>query len=238
MNKVVYTVLMGDYDFIFPPAEIEGDIDYIVFTNRKDFKVKGWVTREIDCSIINTFEPIKANRHIKMLPHKYLQDYDVSIYVDSNIRVMKRIKDLFEDFLASGKDVGLLKHPLRNSVYEEIDACIMLGKVRSKDKLLQEYERYLEAGFKDSAGLTENNVIIRKHHQKDVIEAMNLWWDCFEMSAGRDQISLPYVREKCTLNEYVYPFNTRVENHHFKVYPHKKTIGLLIWVHTFMQKAQ
>ena len=68
----------------------------------------------------------------------------------------------------------------------------------------------------------ENNVILRKHNEPKLIEAMEYWWACIEKSAGRDQISLPYVREKFQLNEKIYNFNARVVNPYFRIYPHRK----------------
>ena len=221
MNKCIYTVVINDYDYTFQPIDSEVGTDYIVFTDNSNLRVEGWVTRLIDMSLLTELGPSKTNRYYKFFPHKFLGDYDVSVYIDGNIRLIGSLKTLFHDFLTSDSEIGLLKHPLRTNVAEEVEACIERNKVKSADILRDEYLGYLADGFLDKQGMTENNVIIRLHNSENIIDAMRLWWSYLEQSAGRDQISFPFVRQQMKLNEKVYEFNARVDNPYFRLYSHK-----------------
>lgn len=238
MKKCIYTVLVNDYDFIFPPVVKELDVDYILFADSKNLKISGWEIKYINNKLIKKFSPSKLNRYYKMLPHLFLSDYDISIYIDANIKIIGKINTLFDEFLNSQCEIGLLRHPHRNNVKQEISACIRLNKAISNAAIIDEYYRYIDDGFLDKLQLTENNVIIRLHNNKTVTTAMEFWWSCFQTSAGRDQISLPFVRQKSNLKEIIYQFNARIDNPYFKIYSHKtnnflKNLGILLYVKGF-----
>lgn len=226
-NKVcVYTVVINDYDFVLPPAVTDDNIDYILFTDNQNIKVKGWQVKAID-SGTSKMTASKINRYYKFFPNKFLSDYEMSLYIDGNISIVGSLSPLFVDFETSGAKIGLCLHPTRNTVKEEVEACIQLNKVKSGNHLRTEYNKYLESGFTDCYGLTENNVILRFHNDNTIIEAMELWWECLQNSAGRDQISFPFVRERLQLNEKLFSFNVRVTNPYLKIYPHRKNNLLL-----------
>lgn len=238
MKKCVYSVLVNDYDFVFPPIMKDADVDYILFTEHKNFLVSGWSVRYIEEELLKKLSSLELNRYYKMLPHLFLSDYDISIYIDANIRVMGNIDTLVNEFINGKYDIGLRKHPFRNNVMQEISACIRLNKLSSKRKLFDEYDRYMRDGFLDNLYLTENGIIIRAHNNKKVIIAMEFWWECFLVSAGRDQISLPFVRQKYNLKEMIYQFDIRDDDRYFKLYPHKtnnpfKNLGTLLYVKGF-----
>lgn len=221
MKLIVYTVVINNYDFVLPPFYKDECVDYVVVTDNEKMQVKGWKTVLIDPSLEKK-TPSMINRYYKFFPNRFFPQYDFSIYIDGNVRVVGSVNKLIDDFEKSCSVIGLLKHPTRESVLDEVDSCIRMKKINNPDDLKGEYERYLNYGFQDSVGLTENNVILRKHNDLNLVEAMSFWWECLESSSGRDQISLPYVREKFNLSEKVYLFNTRIKNPYFRIYPHRK----------------
>lgn len=221
LSKCVYTVNVNDYDFVFEPVITDDDIDYILFTDNPNVKSKNWIIKIIPKSFFEEMSPAFINRLYKFLPNKFLSCYDVSIYIDSNIRLINSISPLMNDFIEANCSIGFIKHPLRVSVIEEIDACVSNLKVVDEKLLQKEYEKYKSLGFTDKKRLTENSIILRRHNRSSVIDAMNLWWDYFKCSAGRDQISLPYVREKVILDEKIYDIKLRENNGMFQIYKHK-----------------
>ena len=220
LKVCIYTVIIDNYDFTLPPVVRDSGVDYLLFSDGSNVNVEGWEILSI-APELRGMPPSTINRHYKILPHKYLRNYDVSIYIDGNIRIVGSVWSLIDDFMVSNTEIGLFKHPLRSSVKEEVIACVQRKKVKSPDGLKQEYQAYSAKGFLDKVGLTENNVIIRKHNDNEVVQAMEMWWLCLKNGAGRDQISLPYVREKMRMKETIYHFNARVENPYFKIYPHR-----------------
>lgn len=222
-KRVVYTVVIDNYDLILPPVITDLNVDYVVFTDNKKFNVKGWSVIFIEDSILSKLGPTGTNRYYKFFPNKFLKAYDTSIYIDGNIRIIGSLSFFFDDLDLSNKDIGLFKHSIRNNVNEEVQACIKAGKVNSSTKIISELQNYIKEGFNDDLGLTENGVIIRKHNNLKIISAMSLWWEYYLKSAGRDQISLPFVRYKLKLNENIYDINLWEENKFFKIYNHNKS---------------
>ena len=90
---LVYTCVFGGYDRVYPPVHRDPAIDYVLVTDDPAMSVAGWRTLAVDRE---RFGSEKApNRHFKMLAHRNgLAGYDVSVYVDGNIRVIGRTAEL------------------------------------------------------------------------------------------------------------------------------------------------
>jgi hypothetical protein len=66
------------------PKIIEKNIDYICFTDNKKIKSKKWKL----IYVVPNFKSNLENRKYKILPHKYLDKYDESLYIDGNIQII------------------------------------------------------------------------------------------------------------------------------------------------------
>lgn len=216
--------MLNNYDFLFPPLRKEKNIDYILFTDNKKIKVKGWIVKIIPKEYLHELTPSLVNRFYKLHPHLHLKKYDVSLYIDSNIRSVGYLSELFEDFIKSNVEIGLVKHPNRNNVKEEVQHCCENKKIKSNIKIHEEYLKYLKQGFIDNEILTENNILFRWHKKANVVNAMEEWWECLKSSAGRDQISFPMIRQKNQLDEKIYEINIRKDSSYFIMYRHKTNI--------------
>lgn len=131
------------------------------------------------------------NRHVKLHPHIYLPDYRVSIYVDANLRVRRDPAELVERYLA-GSAFAAPRHPSRNCVYDEIQRCI---ETRKTDAVMgkAQADRYRASGYPAQNGLTENRVLIRRHHDQAVKTLMEAWWAELVSGVKRDQVCLQVV---------------------------------------------
>lgn len=218
MKVALYTVMVGDYDIIFPITPFDNDFDYLIFSDIENLNIPGWKSIKIDN--FQNLSPQKLSRFYKFFPNDILKEYDISIYIDGNIRVMGSLKSFVYKFCESKALIGLLKHPDRKTVKEEIEFCKGFNKVKNLVELDLEYKKYLSLNFCDDIGLTENSVIIRKHNELEVVNAMNLWWDLYLKGSGRDQISLPYVRKITNLTTYLIDIELRNKNNYFRVYEH------------------
>ena len=81
------------------------------------------------------------------------------------------------------------RHSYCASIREEINDLINKGMVDAKQVETQ-WKQYVEWGFKDDLGISENGILIRKHNHARVIELMELWWDEYQQGCLRDQVSL------------------------------------------------
>lgn len=234
MYKIsVYTCIINHYDYLFSPKVLPKGIKFYCFTDQVDhsLKSKGWILLPLS-SPKSISKPNLINRYHKFFPHIVLPETDYSLYIDGNIRVISDITPLLKEFINSTATLGLCKHPHRNTIREEIDACINRNKISDPELLYKEYDYYLSQGFEDIIGLTENNVILRKHND-EMKRVMEDWWGQLNNYSQRDQISLPYVRWKIGVKTKVFNFNARLENPYFWLYPHTKnslfkTINIIV----------
>lgn len=186
-TKVVYTAVFGNYDHV-PEVNPEWDCDFVCFTDNPELASLGWQMVMVQ---LNGESPAQANRRYKMLPHKYLPNYERSLYVDGNIRIVADPRPLFEKYLEKTV-IAIPKHQDRNCAYTEATLCIKGGRV-DKEIAEQQMARYSADGFPENFGMTENGIIFRRHHDGNVIAMMNSWWDEYCNGGRRDQLSLPYL---------------------------------------------
>ena len=86
MKKVIYTCITDEYDKLITPKVISKDFDYICYTDSEKLKSDFWEIRKMPSEFLN-YPKTKINRAIKILPHKILQEYDLSIWVDANVSI-------------------------------------------------------------------------------------------------------------------------------------------------------
>lgn len=216
---VVYTALFGDYDELSDPAEGFDDCDFICFTDQKDLKSKVWKT----IYITETDMPPKMmNRKYKMLPHLFLVKYEESLYIDSNVIIKKNPLDFRNKYLKE-YDMVVPVHFRRKCLYEEANEVLKLG-LADKDLVLKQIHSYMKEGFPKKFGLTENNLIYRKHKNPIIIKFMEEWWKEYLKYPTRDQLSFMYVLwRNSSLNENLnigFVSNIR-GSEFFRLKPHK-----------------
>jgi len=201
MNKnsksiVVYTALFGNYDCLIDPREAYEGCDFICFTDQDNLETKIWEQVKVSQSFPS---PTAANRHFKWLPHRYLDDYEVSLYLDSNILLYVDPKDLIEKYLTDA-DIAMPRHVLRDCLYDEATACICLNKVGISD-IYSQIVSYRRSGVPRHIGLAEQGIILRRHNSENVIRCMETTWDeLIKWGNYRDQLAFPYVAWKLSEN--------------------------------------
>ncbi|GEA52356.1 hypothetical protein VIN01S_31600 [Vibrio inusitatus NBRC 102082] len=213
----LYTVLAGEYDEL-NSITLSSDIEAFLISDRVRETPKGWKLIVIDKEAKES--NVTFNRKFKIQPSLLFSDYDMTIYVDSNIEVKSEIKPLINQVSQSKYELALYRHPQRSSVYEEADDL----KRRGYDYFFNvdnQMTRYKEQGFKSKA-LYEANIIVRKNTSL-VNNTMKLWWDEFSRGVKRDQLSLTYSCFKTGLEVYCLgKHDGRFVNKYFYYHPHLK----------------
>lgn len=223
MRAVVYTCVFGDFDRVFAPRVPEAGIDYVLITDRADLAVPGWRTQLADPSAFGS--PRAANRHFKFFAHEVFAEAEMSLYLDGNIRPIGPMSALFQRLSDSPHDMLLPAHPRRTRVAEEVEQAIRLNLVADPQKIRDEYAALVADGFVDAGGLTENNVILRKHAAPALAPAMRLWWHYVTRYSGRDQISFGHVAAKTGLDVGRLDLAVRAPNPYLHLYPHQGRVG-------------
>lgn len=185
---VVYTVIMGDYDYLREPEFVMDNCDYVCFTNNPKLRSERW---KIIYDSVENLDNTRWQRRHKVLAHKYLPDYEWSIYIDGNVKLIGDLRDYICKE-ARESTILCLKHPERDNIFDEAEECIKFNK-DSKEKIEEQISRYKHTGYDGSNGLIVSNVLVRKHMDPTVIRLMEGWWNEIESGSRRDQLSFNYV---------------------------------------------
>ena len=194
MPTAIYAVITGNYDTIKPPLVLTPGADYFLFTNNLTIKDAGvWKVVHIpSLNIVGRTERennILLSRKVKMLPHEYLPEgYEWSLYIDADMLIKRPLTELL-DSLKGHTLMAACRHSYCASIREEINDLINKGMVDAKQVEAQ-WKQYVEWGFKDDLGISENGILIRKHNNVRVKELMELWWNEYQQGCLRDQVSL------------------------------------------------
>ena len=194
MPTAIYTVITGNYDTIKQPLVFTPGADYFLFTNNPTIQEAG-VWRVVHVPSLNIGSRsekennILLSRRVKMLAHEYLsKGYDVSVYVDADMLLKESFSELL-DTVADSRLMAACRHSYCASVRQEINDLINKGMVDAH-QVEQQWQRYVEWGFEDNLGISENGLLIRRHHDARVIQLMELWWEEYQQGCLRDQVSL------------------------------------------------
>ena len=191
-KKVIYTVIVNDYDELRNPKVIDNDYDYICFTDNPKNTTTVWEMRLIPSEVKGSY-PKQLSAQIKICPHRFLKEYDESVYVDGNAEIEKSISELSKKINSDNFWLSLKKHPSRNCIYDEVEACLKMGVISQKNH--DETLHFLQnENCPKEYGLSETNIIFRKHNNPKCISLMEMWIGLFMESSERtrDQFYLSY----------------------------------------------
>ncbi|MGO1296215.1 MAG: glycosyltransferase [Vibrio sp.] len=218
----VVTALYGGYDNLTLPLNICDDFDYFCFTDTKQDTFGVWNI----CSVpYYNSEPTRIARYVKTHLNELFPSYDYIIWVDGNVRFNHHIEKLLSDFKESDEHIALIKHPIRNCVYEEADKCIDLNKDSSR-LIHNQIEHYRKIGLPKNLGMYETNVyIVRNNDDEKISKFYRTWWNEIKLRSRRDQMSVTYSLRQCGIKvKYLLDYGKCVrEDPNFEIYHHQKS---------------
>jgi len=195
-SRVVYTSIFGKYDDLIE-QNLPIGWDWECFSEKNSLSLYADNNRNA--------------KRFKILPHRYLQDYEYSIFIDGNMTVIGNINEMIERYL-SDSNVAFFSHSnnvldTRNCIYDESNTILNSGKMwmqktpeRGKlnwkddpNVITNQMDRYKKDGYPENNGLITGMVILRRHNEKDCIETMEDWWTEIKYNSKRDQLSFNYV---------------------------------------------
>ena len=231
-KKVVYCCILDSYDTLVQPYYIDPNWDYVCFTDDPQQISKGtegiWEIRE---ALHPQMAADRRNRYHKMHPHELFPEYEESIYVDGNVNVISSY--LFDTIGKRKLPLLLPKHFARNCAYDEAEVLLASNRTTAanRDVLPDQLEFLKSMKFPENYGLTENNIIYRRHHDDTVKLVMQRWWDMLCAFTSRDQLGLSYALWKSgiAIQDVSFP-NARLLNRDFWVFRHQGEAGRQVQV--------
>jgi len=212
-KKVIYTSIFGsEYYLHDPEVDMEG-WDFICFTDNPNYESKHWKI----ILVPKIYDGARDSKKPKILPHEYLEDYDISVWVDGDIKITANVDELVNKHLGD-KDYAVFNHEfcgitttgnlnVRKCIYDEAKFIKWLGDNHPRkhykdnlDVINNQIERYKKEGYPRNNGQARNTIIIRRHKNPKVIKVMKDWWQEVSYGSKRDQLSFPYVAWKNNLD--------------------------------------
>lgn len=185
---VVYTAITDGYDRLTAPLPADPEISYFCFSDGKSSSVAPWTTVDVRHLEMTAKD---RNRYVKMHPHLFLPDHDLSVYVDGSIKIIGDLGSLLTSIEGRKESIFLYDHPQRNCIYEESEACAFFGH-DWRWRIRRQMKGYIGLGYPRNNGLFEAGVMIRRN-LPEMRALMASWWAEYATGVKRDQLSLPYV---------------------------------------------
>lgn len=239
MKKVIYTAVTGNYDQINQPKIVSDEFDYVLYTDCAATQNIGkWQVRQIP---YDNKDNTRRARWVKTHPHLLFHDYEVSVWIDSNIvfdypNFYTRLNRLIED----KKLISSFDHNVRDCIYEE--AFSVITQLRDSINLILKEVLYLkENSYPRHNGLCETNIVLRFHNHPSVKKHSDDWWSMINKYSRRDQLSFNYVLWANKLSvTYILPPKENSRNH-YEVHcesHNKSSIKDYIWRRFLLKKYE
>lgn len=177
----VVTAITNGKDTLKPQPEYAG-VEYVAFLDT-DTKDSQWKVRKACDKFV---KPVMNAKIHKILTHKYV-DTPYIVWQDGSQILTKDPHELVK--LMGDKDFAFLNHSGRKCLYDEAEACVLLGK-GNVSEIAEQTKDYAKQNFPEKAGLCEMTCFIRKNNPK-ANAAFERWWVEVTRYSNRDQIAFP-----------------------------------------------
>ncbi len=191
MKIAVYTANFNQKDILKSPLNyVKDEVDYYAFVDDYDLDIVSPYTSIF--TDLKLDDITKNARKLKILGHKILNDYDITIWHDSNIQLdAKRLKELINVSVLNKTFVTTFRHPHRDDFYSEAMACVRVSK-DNHFKILKQVLYSFYNGVPAHDGLYSSGIFI-KNNQYLNENFLSLWWKTTLRFSRRDQLSLAYT---------------------------------------------
>jgi hypothetical protein len=192
-KHAVYTCLFG-YSELFADHALpfNSGIDHICFTDDCSLRSKVWQVCTLDST---EFGPMRTAKMVKLLAHRFLADYETSLYVDNTIKLIAPPAQIFQYLRPDGSPMVCFAHPDRDCVYAEAE---MVCDVRldDPDTVALQMSRYRAQGHPEHAGLIAAGMMLRRHHDPSLCAVMEQWFEEVRQYSHRDQLSFNVIARR------------------------------------------
>ena len=194
-SRTIYSALFTDpqkpCDTVQEFTKVHG-WDYILFTNL-DIQSDTWTVKKIDPP---GKDFVISAKMIKWLPHKYLQSYDIVLWIDAycsfNAEYTLLLEKTVKKLEKAHVPLFIKKHPDRDCIYDELEAGVDRQKIsltllhKVKDILKKE-------NMPKHYGLYETNLMLRINTDPIVIRLSEELIHYIKTLTYRDQHILTYL---------------------------------------------
>lgn len=198
IKKVIYTCITGEYDDACAHVYVDDTWDYVMFTDNPYLlsmpQYMHWGIRPLQ---YNKLTNVKNARWHKINANKLFPEYDISLWIDGNIVIMKpeffkRINRMIE----RGTAIAIPPHPERTCIYDEAEKIKEL-KIDNKNTVNQEMRILHLTRYPRNNGLNETCIMLRRHNDNRIKRLQRKWWRMVDKYSKRDQLSYNWAAWRC-----------------------------------------
>ena len=188
---IVYSCMIGNYDNVTSFNKQRG-YDYILFTDQ-NIKNTNWTIFPIPEEVLKlNVSDIKKQRYMKIHPHKFFKNYDLSLYIDPNYEITGDLDDYLINTLNPLDHIYIPHLQFGKGMKQAIDKAIE-KKLDDVSLLKHVMDRYNQSKLLDKTGIVNAGLIIRKHHTEDCIKLMERWWEEVRDYSHVDNFAFDYA---------------------------------------------
>jgi len=194
-KKLLYTIMTGGYDQLNELPVKLPNWDYLCFTDNDNLVSSTWRI----CLLNNEMglDPIRLSRHFKINSHMIENDYDLTMYIDANLRIRGDLDSFLVQALPFEKDFAILQHPFLFSLRQELEKCVEEGK-DDENMLRRQFQHYTdEKGFQDNLPHINARLMIRRSGKPELKGLMEIWFAQLMRWSRRDQMAFNYALSLC-----------------------------------------
>lgn len=195
-SKIVFSAITGNSDGSWYPGWVHPEFHYVRFADQDISTYTVLEARQLE--YIGS-SPRRSARWVKTHPHALFPSTRWAIWMDGNVLAADDWNGLFEEFMESGAPIGLIRHPLRNTIEQEASACIALGKEHA-DILINQYR---DIGPDPGVGLFETNLVMYDLEHPELKPLLDLWWSLIDSGSTRDQVALPVALSRLGIRPHI-----------------------------------
>jgi hypothetical protein len=217
LRTCVYTCLVGSTELLNEqPLAAESRIPFICFTDDAERCSRSWQIRPI--SPLFELDSVRSQRAVKLCPHRYLPDFDVSLYIDNSVLLDRLPEELIAEHMAES-DFCIFHHSFRETVLDEFLAVAADG-LDDQGRIFEQLNHYAVCCpevLQDKPCWT--GILLRDHSNAAVRDMLELWFAHVQRYSRRDQLSLNFVLRRSGLKPNVLPIDNHRSSYHS--WPHK-----------------
>ena len=188
---IVYSCMIGNYDNVTSFNKQRG-YDYILFTDQ-NIKNTNWTIFPIPDEVLKlNVSNIKKQRYMKIHPHKFFKNYDLSLYIDPNYEITGDLDDYLINTLNPLDHIYIPHLQFGKGMKQAIDKAIE-KKLDDVSLLKHVIDRYNQSKLLDKTGIVNAGLIVRKHHTEDCIKLMERWWEEVRDYSHVDNFAFDYA---------------------------------------------
>jgi quercetin dioxygenase-like cupin family protein len=212
----VYTMLIGGYEELNEqPVAASSSIPFICLTDDRDLCSETWEIRCVEP--LFAMDYVRSQRAIKLLPFKFLPEFDRSLYIDNTVVLKTEPERLIGQYLgASG--FSLLEHSFRSTVLDEFREVENQG-LDDPGRISEQLNHYtMECPEVLQEKPYWTAILLRNHQDQKVRAMLELWNAHVQRYSRRDQLSVNLAFRRSGLQPNVF----RIDNHNswFHSWPH------------------